>query len=273
MIIGFLHIGAPKHGVCRYGRLLAAEAKRRNDLTVLEQAVILPQTLKPDAALLRTAADQLTAADVVHIQFTEAIWGPDAHRFRNLRTFLRRCRPPVVVTIHDTEPIPYCQEIEPAEGFKTVAGLRHMFRLGRLALYFAGIIPTYLTAHHEIRYWLMERTSYSFVCTAEEERRLHTPHLREKIKRIPHFVEDRPSLPTRDEARAALDIDQQLVITLLGFIYGGKGYEILLDAVAALARSDVLVVFAGAKSPERIVPSLFMEELLLHVLGISKQLR
>ncbi len=109
MIIGFLHIGAPKHGVCRYGRLLAAEAKRRNDLTVLEQAVILPQTLKPDAALLRTAADQLTAADVVHIQFTEAIWGPDAHRFRNLRTFLRRCRPPVVVTIHDTEPIPYCQ--------------------------------------------------------------------------------------------------------------------------------------------------------------------
>lgn len=268
MIIGFLHIGNPVHGVCRYGRVLAEEANRRSNLLVREQTVILSNERERDVQALCEAARQLSTADVVHLQFTEAIWGTDAQRFRNLRTFLRHCYAPVVVTIHDTEPAPPT-DFPPRNLRQWLRGLRRQVRQW---LHFAGLMPTYVAAHHEIRHWLMARTAFSFVCTAEEERRLNAPYLRHKIRRIPHFVEKRPTLPTRAEARAALGLHGELVITILGFIYGGKGYEILLDAAAQLAQPDVLVVFAGG--------AISGNEAYLHALqaracslGIDRQLR
>ncbi len=267
MVIGFLHIGRLEHGVCRYGRLLAEEAKRRADLSVTEYAVILPNEGDMDARLLREAARQLSSADVVHIQFTEAIWGTDAHRFRNLWTFLRHCHAPVVVTIHDTEPVPPQAEFQPRRSSKQMLR-RQVHRW----LHWAGIAPNYLVAHHDIRHWLMAQTVCSFVCTAEEKRRLNAPHLHGKIRQIPHFIEQRPSLPTRTEARTALGLNGQIVITLLGFIYGGKGYEILLDAVAILARPDVFVVFAGGAIPGN---DAYLDSLQTRArsLGIDQQLR
>ena len=270
MVIGYLHLGPPAHGVCRYGRMLAEEAKRRSDLIILEQAAIVSNECERDTQALREAARQLSTAEVVHLQFTEAIWGTDAHRFRNLRTFLRHCHAPVVVTIHDTEPAPPQAEFQPTNGLRQ--RLRVLRRQIRRWLHLAGIAPNYLAAHHDIRHWLMAQTAFSFVCTAEEERRLNAPHLRHKIRRIPHFVEERPSLPTRAEARAALGFDAEIVITILGFIYGGKGYEILLDAAAQLARPDMLVVFAGGAIPGNEA-YLYALQARARSLGIERQLR
>jgi hypothetical protein len=46
MKIGYLHMGPHKHGVCPYGRLLAAKARRRPELTVIEADVILTENRK-----------------------------------------------------------------------------------------------------------------------------------------------------------------------------------------------------------------------------------
>ena len=270
MVIGFLHIGRPEHGVCRYGRLLAAAAQRRADLTVREHAVILSDELERDAQALREAARHVSTAKVVHLQFTEAIWGTDAHRFRNLRTFLRHCHAPVVVTIHDTEPPPVMALHAFEQRLQNV--YKQIRQQGRLLCHVVGCLPNYAMSHHEIRHWLMARTAFSVVCTAEEERRLNAPHLRHKIRRIPHFVEARPSLPTRVAARAALGVDDEIVITLLGFIYGGKGYEILLEAAARLARPDVLVVFAGGAIPGNEAYLRQLQE-RARTLGMAQQLR
>jgi hypothetical protein len=52
MKIGYLHIDPDKHGVCRYGRILAAEARRRPDVTVIEADVILTENRKHNRELL-----------------------------------------------------------------------------------------------------------------------------------------------------------------------------------------------------------------------------
>ncbi len=104
MILGFLHIGKSEHGVCRYGRLLADEAKKRSELRVLESEVTLTGDSRNDTLLLTEAVQKLSAAQIVHIQFTEVFLGIDEYIFHNLRTFIAKCRCPVVVTIHDTEP-------------------------------------------------------------------------------------------------------------------------------------------------------------------------
>lgn len=258
----------------RYGRLLAAEAKQRTALSVIEQNVVLTMNVHADAVLLKNAAHLLSAADVVHIQFTEAIWGSDSHRFRTLWTFLQHCRCPVVVTIHDTEPVLHDEKFNKRILKQVFLQLsKRIKRKGCQWLHLAGFMPTYTVTHHAIRHWLIEQTEFSFVCTEEEKHRLHLPHpLCRKVRRIPHFIEERPSLPSREAARTALGFDDQPVISLLGFIYGGKGYEILLDAVALLARPEVVVVFAGGVIPGN---EAYLEHLKTRAssLGIDRQLR
>ncbi len=39
--LAYLQVGAPRHGICRYGRSLDAEGRRRSDLVVLEENIRL----------------------------------------------------------------------------------------------------------------------------------------------------------------------------------------------------------------------------------------
>ena len=48
MKIGYVQVGAPWHGVTRHGRLLAAEARERADLIVLECEVELSGNRRED---------------------------------------------------------------------------------------------------------------------------------------------------------------------------------------------------------------------------------
>jgi glycosyltransferase involved in cell wall biosynthesis len=61
---------------------------------------------------------------------------------------------------------------------------------------------------------------------------------------IPHFVEPRV-LPDRAIARKQLDVDDHVVVTILGFIHRRKGHDLLVQALAQLPGS-FHAVFAGS---------------------------
>ncbi|MDX2098483.1 MAG: glycosyltransferase [Leptolyngbyaceae cyanobacterium bins.59] len=257
--LGFLHIGPPEHGVCRYGRLLAAEARRRSQLDVLEQDVVLTGSSQ-DVARLYQAAIALSQMQVVHIQFTELIWGADVLCYENLGQFFRACRSPIVVTIHDTEP---------PQSLLEMVGWRGRFRSGwqwgkatiRGWLTDLGMGDRASLNNAEIRRWLVSRSAASLVCTQEEGRRLKAvvpPTHGSRIQVIPHYIEPRQFHFSRQEARQELDLEGHRVVALIGFIYDGKGYRLLVEALPLLP-ADVLVVFAGGAAPGA---EPFVEELL-----------
>jgi hypothetical protein len=68
LILGYLQVGAVANGICRYGRMLAAEARRRSDIEVLEENIVLSGCLRADYARLRRAALTFSSTDLVHIQ-------------------------------------------------------------------------------------------------------------------------------------------------------------------------------------------------------------
>lgn len=65
---------------------------------------------------------------------------------------------------------------------------------------------------------------------------------------IPHGVEHRRT-PTREAARAALGLDDRLVVLCFGFVSPYKGLETVLDAGALVGHERALVVVAGGPHP------------------------
>jgi glycosyltransferase involved in cell wall biosynthesis len=210
--VGFLHLGRPTSGVRRYGRILAAETARRPDLAVLERSVEAADAPLRD---LRDAGRALREADVLHLQWRLADWGARTGGLPRLEAVLRGGGGrPLVVTLHDV--------VEPRSAWgrrfsPSALGLR---RLGRAA--------DRLVVHLE-----------------EERRRLAGMVPAERVAVVPHFVEERPPLPGRDEARRALGLEGRRVVTLLGFITRRKGHQLLMDALAHLP-DDVVALFVGS---------------------------
>jgi len=250
--IGFLHLGHPSHGVCRYGRLLAEEMRTRPDVGIIERHLVLTGQYEQDVVYLRHAAKALSQAEIVHLQFTELIWG-EALCFPYLRTFFKACHSPIVVTIHDTEPMEASENAMTVSRFRTVQLVGDFFRqvqmACKIALHQTGRRRINIPQHLWIRWWLIRQAAASVVCTSEEKSRLDAIFRSRNVSIIPHFVEQRTGLPTHEEARCALGLEGRRVITLLGFIYGGKGYELLLEAFALLPDPRFLLVFAGGAVP------------------------
>src|SRR3546814_13806428 len=65
---------------------------------------------------------------------------------------------------------------------------------------------------------------------------------------IPHGVEGRAT-PSRDEARAALGLDDRLVVLCFGFLAPYKGLELVLEGGALVGGDSTLVVAAGGPHP------------------------
>jgi glycosyltransferase involved in cell wall biosynthesis len=104
MKIGYLHLGPSVHGVHRYGRLLAAESKKQADLKTLEVSVLLTEDQTENTQRLLTAATELSAADIVHMQFSKFasdFWGAPDKQLDYIQQFFDHCSAPVVVTLHD----------------------------------------------------------------------------------------------------------------------------------------------------------------------------
>ena len=99
--VGFLHLGREHSGLRRYGTILAAEAARRPDLDVIESDAGDRDASWSD---LRAAAARLRDADVAHVQWKLADWGPRSGGLPRLEVLRRTLRVPLVVTMHDVFP-------------------------------------------------------------------------------------------------------------------------------------------------------------------------
>jgi glycosyltransferase involved in cell wall biosynthesis len=209
--VGYLHVGRERSGLRRYGRLLAAEARARPDLEVIESDV---GGREASFGALREAAGRLHEADVVHVQWKLADWDPRLGGLPRLEVLVRSLRRPLVVTMHDVF-VPagrWQRRISP-----TVLGVR---RLGHAAA--------------------------SLVVHSEDERRRLTgliPPARLEV--VPHLVEVRDRLPDRAAARAALGLADRRVVTLLGYITKRRGHRLVIDALPELD-PDVVAVFVGS---------------------------
>ena len=231
--VGFLHLGDERHGVRRYGFLLARELERQGG-PVLEAATELGGSWSADARRLDEAAARLAGADVIHAQYNRALWGDGWYQVRALKRFLSRVDAPVVFGLHDV----YVDD--PWDEWRR--------RRQTLRRRIARAVSTRIPARRALAV-LLRRADAVTVCFDCERDRLATlGTAKARVDVIGHFIESRPPLPPRDDARRALGVEHRRVVTLLGFIHRRKGPDLLVDALAHL-QDDVLVVLAGAPSP------------------------
>lgn len=209
--VGYLQIGRERSGLRRYTDIIAAEAASRPEVEVAISDIGDRGAPWSD---LRRAARRLRDVDVVHVQWKVADWNPRLGGIARLEVALRSMDRPTVFTLHDVyNPEHRWQRWVTPEAL----GLR---RLGRAA-------------------------SAVVVHSQEERRRLGRRVPTHKVEIVPHFVEDRPSLPDRATARAALDVEGRRVISLLGHVIKRRGHRLVIEALRELP-DDVVALFVGA---------------------------
>lgn len=283
MTIGYLHIGAATHGVARYGRMLAAAAREHLETDVQEVEAHIDGVASDSKQQLREAARQLSAVDVVHLQYNERVWG-NAHAAANVRTFVGACTAPLVVTLHD---------VRHGYGWRDI--VRRVWARRRARTADARTEGAATGAHGDrrggwlaslrraLRYvWkegqntratrrLVRRAGRVLVCTHAEADRLHDMVPAERLTVLPHFVEERSLSETSAEAKAVLRLAGSFVCTVLGFIHRAKGHALVVEALPQCPE-NVQVVFAGRPA---IGSKGFVEQLRTRAeaLGVADRLR
>lgn len=270
MKLGYLHIGSPEHGVSRYGRLLATEARRVSTLSVMEAEVELTLDHQQNRAEIIKAASHLSSVDIVHLQYSiknnKGLWGRGWTQLAHLRLFRQYCAQPLVVTVHDVYDLPpnpskilayvsrFFRQCSPKLMVKStpnnsqaeklsIANLINSIRQYRWLVQGEILrIPDDISWH-----WLLSQVKLVFVSSEEERRRLSQGDISSPTV-IPHFVEQRSPIYSKKEAQQALNLHGFQVITLLGFIHERKGHQLLVKALSHLPK-QVIVVFAGGASP------------------------
>jgi glycosyltransferase involved in cell wall biosynthesis len=203
-------VGPAEHGVVQHASAVAAaiggrtiHADRSEDIAPIDGA----------------------DADVVHLHYTDQLFGPDttsaATRFAALA---RRINAPIVVTLHDL-PLP--------------DGTARSARRAR----------TYAT--------VAAAATTTIVSSASERRRLGDHGIVGDVAVIPLPVRTPASMPERFPTRTGTQT-QTPVVAILGFIYPGKGHDEVIDALATAGRGDTVVVAIGRASDghEDLVPEL-----------------
>jgi glycosyltransferase involved in cell wall biosynthesis len=207
-----LHVGRPESGVRRYGRIVADGIAALPGVTLVQaDAGLLEGRRGGLGARGRTFAD--ADVDVVAMQWNRRGWGKGPRSAYRFIDFRRAWDGPLVVTLHDV--------------FE-----RSLFR------------DRWLTPEVWSLRWLGRSADRLVVHSQVEVERLRPVVPAEKLRVIPHFVEERHLALGPAEARARLGVEGRRVVTLLGFIYGRKGHKPLVEAIPSLP-PDVLVVYAG----------------------------
>ena len=209
--VGYLHVGRERSGLRRYGAILADEAASRPDLEVVQSDIGDRGAPWSD---LRRAARRLRDVDVVHIQWKVADWNPRLGGLPRLEVVLRSMGRPTVFTLHDVyAPENRWQRTVTPEAL----GLRRI-----------GIAASSIVVH-----------------SGEERARLAGRVPDAKVEVVPHFVEARPALPDRATSRAALEVADKRVLTLLGHVIKRRGHRLVIEALRELP-DDVYALFVGA---------------------------
>lgn len=280
MWIGYLQLGPPEHGICHYGKLLAAEINHRSqaNFSVIEANVNLTKNFKDNREMLIDAARKLSAAEVIHIQYSyknnRPLWGTHWQQLYHLWLFKHHCSRPIVVTIHDIYEPPlgindvlmqvyqrFQNLISPANKDNSLT--RAELSVPKLSL--SKLVKySFLSADALTLRWLLNQAKLAFVCSCEEDKRLKAIVKTNKVQIIPHFVGKKEPSISRVEAKLKLKLDGHKIITILGFIHSRKGYELMVETMPKLPQ-EVKVVFAGGPSPGN-------EEFVLELLQLAKDL-
>jgi glycosyltransferase involved in cell wall biosynthesis len=171
---------------------------------------------------------ELSDADVVWMQWNRRSWGRDARAAQRLIDFRRSFRAPVVATLHD------------------------MFAP-------RGLRETWLDAEIWNLRLLGQLAQRFVVHSPDEVGRTRGLVPRNRVRVVPHFVEQRERSLSPDEARARLGVQGRRIVTLLGFIYGRKGHKKMLESIPRLP-DDVLVVYAGGNVAGREIALAKIQE-------------
>jgi len=256
LTIGNLQVGPPEHGICRHGRLLAAEARRRPDLLVMERSIRLTGEPGSDRAQVRATARELSAADVVHLQVSvsgDATWGRNRRSLVNLETFRRHCRAPLIVTLHDVNNL---RSLNCTSGFGWLcraaievlkAPLRPFIRVARgmargrvdlpaafrSAMSFDDLYP------YRVTRWIVRHSQDVLVSSKGEAETLRSLGMYGNVTMIPLFIES----GLVREPTCTLQPDAPKTVIVAGFIFKNKGYEVMIEALARLP--DVRLVLVG----------------------------
>ncbi len=165
-------------------------------------------------------AEMNDAVDVVHVQHEYFVFGGVAPWKCRFRSFARKVRRPLVMTVHEI--------VTPHGNAAYRAGIRLSNRLHFL--------------HTAIRHYIVhtdkDRRRLAAIGAAEE--RMHTIRL---------GVPTPPVMPSQEEAKRNLGLQDQFVITIYGFISRKKGHITALDGLRSLPQ-DVTLVIAGGKHPD-----------------------
>jgi glycosyltransferase involved in cell wall biosynthesis len=208
--LGFLHLGRPESGVRRYGQLIADEARSHAGLTITEvEAGRVDQSSTQLAEVTAGLAD----CDVVMLQWNRRGWGKRGRSLPRLMRFRRAYKGALVVTLHD---------VFAREGLRE----RHL-EPDVWSLRWLGRTADRIVVHSQI-----------------EVERLRGIVPVDRMRVIPHFVEQRELPLSPVEARARLGLSNRRIVTLLGFVYGRKGHRYAVDAVPFMP-DDAVMVYAG----------------------------
>lgn len=225
MKVGYLHSGPVQHGIRRYSQLLAHQARRRPDLTVIEADADLSANPQASQEILAKAAKSLAEADVIHIQYSGWLWGNNGRlQLHNLRSFFSNCSRPLVVTFHDIY-------LQPS----------YLSLKGKVRRAWHQYVPVGSTLRQ-----VLHRVEQSLVCTDEEAQQLNQLVGKQQTEIIPHFVESRSLKLDKSKVRTELGLDGT-ILTVLGWIHPDKGHQLVVEALPEMP-SDVKVIFAGRPS-------------------------
>jgi glycosyltransferase involved in cell wall biosynthesis len=231
--VGFLHLGAPEHGVSRYGRVLAGSTARRSDCEVVESTV----DSALDVGAFAEAFARLRDCDVIHTQFNRALFGDGWRQVAAADALLAGAPAPLVVNLHDV----YLEN--PWQSWRrSTPSWRQRFE--RLRHELTRTWPTRRALSRIVRH-----AAASIVCFECERARLAGLAGSDRVRVVPHFVEARPNLPPRKDARDSLRIGERRLITVLGYIHRRKGHDLVVDSLALLP-SDVMVAFVGGATAD-----------------------
>lgn len=263
LTLGFLHVGDREHGVFRYGRMLAAAARRHLDVGVREAVVEWGPDPSRHAQQLSEGIRALESSDVVHIQYNERVWGESGRALRNVLRFTALWDAAIVVTLHDVRdgygPLSILRRVRGQstvlpggwgnEGLgasreeprgRSVSSTSQVRTMAESA-WKGGQYLVQEVANALATWRLVQSADKVLVCTHEEARRLTGLVQSGEATVIPHFVEQRPRSPSRAKAKERLGLEERRVLGMLGYIHRRKGYDLAVEALQYLPEDFVLL--------------------------------
>jgi glycosyltransferase involved in cell wall biosynthesis len=201
--IGFLHLGHMEGGISRYGRILAAAMRSRDDVEVIERSARATDGGLRGLRALGNAVAALAGADATLVQYSRyRLWADGPWRLVQLALVHLMLRGRAIVVLHDVPS-------RPGEGGRAEEwALKLNLLLARAAVVHGG----------------------------EERGRLMTRRHRCRVVTMPHFIESR-DLPDRVDARRRMGVaPDETVLGMLGWIHPRKNHAAAVATLPALGR-------------------------------------